>query len=244
VTIVARRLRLRRGHRFPRHAHDRWSFGLPTSGSVRLWSAGSWEAAAPGIATVLPPSGVHEGVVDDVRGLEYQTVAVPIDLVAAVLGDERSPGFLGLRLPAGPVVRLLAATRPVEPEERRERTWAAVCAVFGAAGATIPERCERSLAAAAKLLIDTTFTQQIRVVELADRFGVAPATLMRGFRRSHGLSLYAYVLSRRVDMARQLLEAGVAPAVAANRSGFCDQAHLNRHFARLVGVTPGAYRRA
>ena len=34
------------------------------------------------------------------------------------------------------------------------------------------------------------------------------------------------------------------PAQAAAEAGFADQAHLTRHFKRIVGVPPGAYQRA
>jgi AraC-like DNA-binding protein len=44
-------------------------------------------------------------------------------------------------------------------------------------------------------------------------------------------------------MARGLLDRGVPPAQAA-AVGFADQAHLSRHFKRIVGVPPGAYQRA
>jgi AraC-like DNA-binding protein len=77
---------------------------------------------------------------------------------------------------------------------------------------------------------------------VAQQLGVAPATLIRAFRRHSGLSPYAYIVSRRVDYARRLLESGVSPTETAYLVGFYDQAHLNRHFVRLVGVTPGVYR--
>ena len=34
------------------------------------------------------------------------------------------------------------------------------------------------------------------------------------------------------------------PAQAAAEAGFADQAHLTRHFKRIVGVPPGAYQRS
>jgi AraC-like DNA-binding protein len=46
-----------------------------------------------------------------------------------------------------------------------------------------------------------------------------------------------------VRRARRLLDAGTTPAEAAAAVGFSDQPHLNRHFARIVGVPPGAYQR-
>ncbi|WP_405509499.1 helix-turn-helix domain-containing protein [Streptomyces cyaneofuscatus] len=40
-----------------------------------------------------------------------------------------------------------------------------------------------------------------------------------------------------------LLLDGLRPAQVATAVGFHDQAHLNRHFTRHVGTTPGRYRR-
>ncbi len=48
----------------------------------------------------------------------------------------------------------------------------------------------------------------------------------------------------RVRLAQRLLRSGLRPAAAAVAAGFADQSHLHRHFARIVGVTPGAYARA
>ena len=38
-----------------------------------------------------------------------------------------------------------------------------------------------------------------------------------------------------------MLLAGRRPADVAVEVGFHDQAHLTRHFKRMLGVTPGAY---
>jgi AraC-like DNA-binding protein len=48
----------------------------------------------------------------------------------------------------------------------------------------------------------------------------------------------------RVQAAQRLLRTGTGPARAATESGFYDQAHLNRHFKRVTGVTPALYMRA
>ena len=47
----------------------------------------------------------------------------------------------------------------------------------------------------------------------------------------------------RVRLARRLLDGGAAPAEVAATAGFADQAHLTRHFKRVVGVPPRAYQR-
>ena len=47
----------------------------------------------------------------------------------------------------------------------------------------------------------------------------------------------------RVDHARRLLPSGTSLSSIATSSGFADQSHLNRHFKRQYGFTPGVFRR-
>jgi AraC-like DNA-binding protein len=247
VDVTARRLRLEPGHRYPRHAHHAWAFGLVGTGSVRLWRAGAWHPTGRTDATVLHPGEVHGGVIDPHDGMSYVTVTVSAGLVADVLGHGRHPRFADLRQPAGPVRRLVRSARATAPEEQSERTVAALAALFGQAadGTTpaLPPRSGMRLAIAVRRQLDAAFTGQVRISAVARDLGVAPATVIRQFSRQYGLPPYAYVISRRVDLARQLLDAGAPPAGAAARAGFYDQAHLNRHFRPVVGVTPDAYRR-
>jgi AraC-like DNA-binding protein len=168
--------------------------------------------------------------------------------VSDLLGTRHSPTFTDVIQPPEPVWRLVNSTHSDVPEERRERIVAALCSVFEhsrvAADGEPAGRSGRRLAAAVKRQLDACYTDPIRIVDIAGELAVTPAAVIREFRRNHGLSPYAYVLSRRVDLARQLLDAGVPPIEAGGRAGFYDQAHLNRHFTRHFGVTPGAYRRA
>jgi AraC-like DNA-binding protein len=78
---------------------------------------------------------------------------------------------------------------------------------------------------------------------LAADLGTSPFALLRAFRDVYGLPPHAWLTDARVRRARRLLDAGTAPAEAAVTVGFTDQPHLNRHFARIVGVPPGAYQR-
>jgi AraC-like DNA-binding protein len=79
--------------------------------------------------------------------------------------------------------------------------------------------------------------------DLARELGMNPFALVRSFRAETGLPPHAYVNHLRVRLARQLLDSGVAPADVAARAGFADQAHLTRHFKRVVGVPPRSYQR-
>jgi AraC family transcriptional regulator len=67
----------------------------------------------------------------------------------------------------------------------------------------------------------------------------------RQFKAATGLPPHQYVIARRVERARQLLRAGTDLSLAevAACAGFSDQSQFSHHFKRLVGVTPGQFRK-
>src|SRR5262249_56317116 len=71
-----------------------------------------------------------------------------------------------------------------------------------------------------------------------------PYHFARQFRAATGLPPHQYVIARRVERARHLLQAATDLSLAevALRPGFSDQSQFSRHFKRLVGVTPGRFR--
>src|SRR5262249_26556824 len=66
----------------------------------------------------------------------------------------------------------------------------------------------------------------------------------RQFKRATGLPPHQYVILRRVERAKHLLQTGsdFSLAEVAASAGFSDQSQFSHHFKRLVGVTPGQFR--
>jgi len=66
----------------------------------------------------------------------------------------------------------------------------------------------------------------------------------RQFKAATGLPPHQYVIARRVERARQLLQApaDLSLAEVALHAGFSDQSVFCLHFKRLVGVTPRQFR--
>jgi AraC family transcriptional regulator len=66
----------------------------------------------------------------------------------------------------------------------------------------------------------------------------------RQFKAATGLPPHQYVIMRRVERAKELLQAGTELSLAqvAVDAGFSDQSQFSHHFKRLVGVTPGQFR--
>lgn len=92
-------------------------------------------------------------------------------------------------------------------------------------------------------LVEARLREPLRLTALAAELGVHPVHLSRTFRRAYGVSLSAYVLRRRVELAcTALARADVPLARVAQEVGFADQSHLCRSFRRVTGLTPGAWR--
>src|SRR5262245_27063453 len=75
---------------------------------------------------------------------------------------------------------------------------------------------------------------------------LSPYHFARQFKQATGLPPYQYVILRRVEWAKHLLQtqSGLSLAEVAARAGFSDQSQFSHHFKRLVGVTPGQFRRS
>jgi AraC family transcriptional regulator len=80
--------------------------------------------------------------------------------------------------------------------------------------------------------------------QLAAVARLSPYHFARQFKAATGLPPHQYLITRRVERARQLLQAGtdLSLAAIAARAGFADQSQFALHFKRLVGVTPGRFR--
>jgi len=84
----------------------------------------------------------------------------------------------------------------------------------------------------------------VPVPQLADDVGWSVRNLENRFREQIGLPPKAAARVLRLQRARRLLAEGCGQAETAAACGFYDQAHLTRHFARTLGVTPARFARA
>ncbi len=84
--------------------------------------------------------------------------------------------------------------------------------------------------------------EPLPVASLAREVGLSPSQFNRVFKGACGLTPHQYVLRARVKGAQRLLLEGRGLAAIASDLGFADQSHLTRHFKRLVGVSPSAFR--
>lgn len=93
-------------------------------------------------------------------------------------------------------------------------------------------------------LIESRLHLNLTLQELATETGYSRSHFLRMFRTTTGMTPHRYVLKRRVERARQLLEQ-VEPTIAEISfiCGFSSPAHLTLAFRKELGVTPSEYRR-
>jgi AraC family transcriptional regulator len=93
-------------------------------------------------------------------------------------------------------------------------------------------------------IIKENLDANICLCDLARECGLSVSHFTRTFRNSFGKSPYRWLLERRIDRAKALLMASDLPiADIAIRSGFSDQTAFTRAFGRVVGNSPGRWRR-
>ena len=99
---------------------------------------------------------------------------------------------------------------------------------------------QESLSAVAEFL-DQSLATMPTLENLTALAKCSEGHLIRSFRRQYGLTPHAYLLNRRIQKSRELLQQGMELVDVAQQLAFSDQAHFQRTFKKLTATTPGQY---
>lgn len=239
----------RSAHSFPRHTHDQFGIGLIRAGAQKSMSGRGPVEAGPGMVITVNPGEVHDGLPIGDAGRSWNMLYFdPGALQGVFEGLDRRGGEFEFHDPvvdsgelAERFVRLYRAMT-----NGREHPLAAEETVLLLMDWLVPStRTEAGQGVLeigrARDRIDDAPAEQVSLSDLSDICGLSRFQFLRSFARMTGLTPHAYMLQRRVDLARRLIAGGTPLAEVAAESGFFDQSHMTRHFTRILGVTPGAY---
>ena len=109
---------------------------------------------------------------------------------------------------------------------------------FGTAAAEIPLELEFMLEKINELLPGL-----INVKNLANKAHISVSTAERLFLQYTGFTPSKYILSKRLNMAQQMLKSGKNVTETAIDCGFCDSSYFILMFRKKFGITPKDYKR-
>jgi AraC family transcriptional regulator len=214
------------------------------AGAIILVPAGTpgwvrWSGGFDWLHVYLEP-GLVARVAAESFGLDPARLMMPpldgLDLphlrAAMAAVDAELTAGAGGRLAAESLANVLAVhlirhlLTPRQPERRRD--------------GVLPWGRLRAVAAYVEDHLDNGLTLE----QLAGVARLSVYHFARQFKAATGLPPHQYVLTRRVERAKELLQAGTHLSLAevAADAGFSDQSQFTHHFKRLVGVTPGQFR--
>jgi len=261
-------------HSFSRHTHEEFGIGLFARGAQKSFSGRGMVEAGAGDLVTVNPGEVHDGmpIGDGVRSwrmlyLDPRVVGAAVRDVSEgrlVQLEFSEPVMHDARLPAAFAALYRAVTEPqiaaagLAAEQELLRLMAQTLCWPGGRGAEstlTPASAPASASARvrapgpagilrARELIDDDPLAELSLDDLAQAAGISRFHLVRAFGRATGLTPHAYLVQRRIAMARVLIARGTPLAEAAAASGFADQSHMTRIFVRKYGIAPAAYARA
>lgn len=245
-------------HTFGKHMHEAYTIGLNEGGQGAFLYRGETWRTSPGVLVLLNPGEVHTGQPVAKAGWIYRDIYLDFSLVEELLAQLAWPGQ-GLPYFPEAVVqdellyrilsRLFQALNRAAPRLERDSLllWAVSTLITRHADEHHPLRPGRQEPAAVALVrayLEVHYSEEISIGELAGLAGLSPYYLIRSFQQQLGLPPHGYQRHLRLLKAKQALHTATPLAEVALAHGFYDQSHLNRHFKRAFGVTPGHYRQS
>lgn len=242
-------------HAFARHTHEGYAIGVIEAGVEAFAYRGANYQAPAGSIVIIHPGEVHTGQAGIPSGWAYRMLYPEVSLLQAALAEVKE-GAQGIPFFANPVIQdgqLAAQLRrshialetsdlPLERESRFLWILAQLIARYADCCPLVtPLGQEHRAVQRVREYLQTHYAASVSLEQLSQLANLKPLRLLRVFQREVGLPPHTYLVQVRVARAKALLSVGLPIAEVAYETGFTDQSHLNRHFKRHMGVTPGQY---
>lgn len=232
-------------HPHPKHWHEEFHICAITAGSGYLEHRGVSHFTGVGSFRLVPPGEVHANRASNEDGCSYENIYVRPEMMARLVGEASFPPVENEPRVHAEFLRLIDALICGSGLHRET----AMIEFFRGLAQTsscgrMPEwqGCvEPRAVGLVREYLDENYDREVGLAELAAITEMSPFHLNRVFRKQLGLPPHAYQVQLRIARAKALLRQKFPIAEVASRTGFADQSHLNRHFKRIVGITPGQF---
>lgn len=241
---------------YGKHAHDTFAIGAITHGVGGYWCRGSRHTLPEQTLSLMNPDELHTGY-EVANALQYRMLYVPEQAIPELLGIRVRHGFADITHAdtGGQITRGLImlsdvlAGRRQTPGQRmlaEELLIRILTETFSRHARQAPPRKAGkepvAIQRAAEIIdahVRHDATEKPGIRDLAAQVGLHPNYFIQCFARSRGLTPHAWMLYRKITLAKQMLIRGVPAPETAQTLGFHDQPHFIRHFRKVFGTTPG-----
>jgi len=241
------------------HHHDFYEIYFFVSGTVEYWVEGRTYKLRPGDLMLIHPMQLHRPIIDP--DTLYERIVLWIDQKylehLSPDGDVLLSAFEGGSaniLHPSPLTRTELQDRfnALVREYYSQEAGARLCArgLFLQTLVEISRLSMRSeaprktkeetadLTSRVLAFISEHYRQDLTLGSLSEYFFVSKYHLSHEFSRSTGISVYRFILLKRLQVARRLLQEGKAPGEVYLECGFKDYTNFYRAFKAEYGVSP------
>lgn len=240
---------------YPRHTHDQYGIGVVDRGGHSSWSGRGQVEAGAGDLICCNPGEVTDGHAVGNRSRSWRMLYVEPPVMRVLCED----------VVEGELMEFTFAEPVFVCESTRELFDQAFAQASRAQSPVDVMPCETVLLRLVARLqshstrrrshvngpvgsirratdrIDADPAAAITLSDLATEAGLSRLQLLRAFSLQLGVTPHAYIVQRRIQLARRLIRARRPLAEVAAVAGFYDQPHLTRWFVKQFGVTPRRY---
>jgi AraC family chemosensory pili system transcriptional regulator ChpD len=234
-----------------RHTHDSFTLSARISGGARIWLEGRSFDTGAGDITLYNPNELHGATLSD-RHTSFATLHVaPADMFDTMHREAvfRQPVLRNPPL-ADALVKAIHTSLSEDGmvaammEEHLLFLLSAVATHDGMRAAETRQASGGSMAERIKQLLADNLATNIALDDIAAQVGMSKFHVLRAFKADVGLTPREWAMQLRMQKAAHLLRQGQTATDVAATLGFVDQSHLNKHFLKWFGVTPGKFRRS
>ena len=241
-------------YNYARHSHPGYSIGVIESGVGGNYYQGSTYLAPPKSIVLMNPEEAHTGYSAKELPLTYRMLYPSTDLVRQIAKEAQitgTPYFKDAVVQNEVLAKKIFALHAIlERSPNSLEKQSLLVEVFSAilyhyADIAVPAVRHNKEHQAVRLIkeyLHDNFSSNISLEELVQITNLNRCYLIRIFRQAVGMPPYTYLNQIRMRKAKQFLSRGMSIANVAIAVGMSDQSHLNRHFKRIFGITPGCYR--
>ncbi len=204
-----------------------WFFPEGFDGHGELTGKGAYDCAGVFVDPSFLPSTVKDSLAEPLAGFSHDALGRAFDELA---GELTEPGEMLPLFTDGWAMQALAyVARAKTIQPGRTVTSSGLA----------PWQLRR-----AQEMFRSDLSENLSLNNVAQACKLSVSHFARAFKASTGIPPHQWVMASRIEMARGLLTNSPTPLVeVAGICGFADQSHFSRVFARVMGTSPGAWRR-